>query len=173
MILLICLRSLENQIKETFNLARNSSKTQTKSKLALEEVSKVISLISEKLNAYEQERRGNEMGRSLKWWKNLVAKKIRLNDNDIDRSHVIGCHNKVKKKEKRNIIKNFVRYNARCNLFCKKRKLKGTGKSVMEKFTTKRTVQLNDTREKCGFNVCSYDGKIFYKVNNELKVYYD
>ena len=96
-----------------------------------------------------------------------------IDDNDIDRSHVIGCHNKVKKKEKRNIIKNFVRYNARCNLFCKKRKLKGTGKSVMEKFTTKRTVQLNDTREKCGFNVCSYDGKIFYEVNNELKVYYD
>ena len=96
-----------------------------------------------------------------------------IDDNDIDRSHVIGRHNKAKKKEKRNIIKNFVRYNARCNLFCKKRKLKGTGKSVMEKFTTKRTDQLKDTREKCGFNVCSYDGKIFYKVNNELKVYYD
>ena len=60
MILWICLRSLENQIKETFNLARNSSKTQTRGELALEEVSKVISLISEMFNAYEQERRGNE-----------------------------------------------------------------------------------------------------------------
>ena len=66
LILWICLRSLENQIKETFNLARNSSKTQTKGELALEEVSKVISLISEMFNAFEQERRGNEMGRSLK-----------------------------------------------------------------------------------------------------------
>ena len=96
-----------------------------------------------------------------------------IDDNDIDRSHVIGRHNKAKKKEKRNIIKHFVGYNARCNLFCKKRKLKGTGKSIMEKFTTKRTDQLNDTGDKCGFNVCSYDGKIFYEVNNELKVYYD
>ena len=96
-----------------------------------------------------------------------------IDDNDIDRSHVIGRHNKAKKKEKRNIIKHFVRYTARCNLFCKKRKLKGTGKSIIEKFTTKRTDQLNDTRDKCGFNVCSYDGKIFYEVNNELKVYYD
>ena len=96
-----------------------------------------------------------------------------IDDNDIDRSHVIGRHNKSKKKEKRNIIKHFVGYNARCNLFCKKRKLKGTEKSIMEKFTTKRTDQLNDTRDKCGLNICSYDGKIFYEVNNELKVYYD
>lgn len=60
----ICLRSLENRIKEAFNLARKSSKSQTKGELALEEVSKI--LISEKLNAYEQEGRRNEMGHSLK-----------------------------------------------------------------------------------------------------------
>ena len=33
--------------------------------------------------------------------------------------------------------------------------------------------QLNNAREKYRFNVCSYDGKILYKVNNEVKVYYD
>ena len=58
----ICLSSLEKRIKEAFNLARKSS--QTKGELALEEVSKI--LISEKLNAYEQEGRRNEMGHSLK-----------------------------------------------------------------------------------------------------------
>ena len=60
MILSICLRSLENRIKEAFYLARKSSKSQTKGELALEEVSKI--LISKKLNAYEQEGRRNEMG---------------------------------------------------------------------------------------------------------------
>ena len=33
--------------------------------------------------------------------------------------------------------------------------------------------QLNDAREKYGFDVWSYDDKILYKVNNEVKVYYD
>ena len=34
--------------------------------------------------------------------------------------------------------------------------------------------QLNDAREKYGFNnVWSYDDKILFKINNESKVYYD
>ena len=53
-------------------------------------------------------------------------------------------------------------------------KLKGTGKNITETLTTKRIGQLNDAREKKGFNnVSSYDGKILYKINNEVKVYYD
>ena len=58
-------------------------------------------------------------------------------------------------------------------MFRKKRKLKGTGKSVTVRLTTKKIGQLNDAREKDGFNVWFYDGKLFYKVNNEVKVYYD
>ena len=55
-----------------------------------------------------------------------------------------------------------------------KRKLKGTGKTITKSFTRKRIGQLNDAREKYGFNnVWSYDGKILYKINNEVKVYYD
>ena len=50
----------------------------------------------------------------------------------------------------------------------------GTGKSITESLTTKRIGLLNDAREKHGFNnVWSYNGKILYKANIEVKVYYD
>ena len=62
----------------------------------------------------------------------------------------------------------------RGGVFREKWKLKGTGKTITESLTTKRIDQLNDAREKYGFNnVWSYDGKILYKINNEVKVYYD
>ena len=62
----------------------------------------------------------------------------------------------------------------RGRIFREKRKLKGTGKTITESLTTKRIGQLNDAREKYGFNnVWSYDCKILYKRNNEVKVYYD
>ena len=93
--------------------------------------------------------------------------------NTIDRSHRIGRYDKTKKKPRPIIVK-FVRYNVRGRVFREKRKLKGTGKTITESLTTKRIGQLNDAREKFGFhNVWSYDGKILYKINNEVKVYYD
>ena len=59
-------------------------------------------------------------------------------------------------------------------MFREKRKLKGTEKSITESLKTKRIGQLNDAREKYGFNnVSSCDGKILHKINNEVKVYYD
>ena len=98
---------------------------------------------------------------------------IKINEIDIDRSHRIGRYDKAKKKARPIIVK-FARYNVRGRVFREKRKLKGTGKSITESLTTKRTGQLNDAREKYGFNnVWSYDGKILYKINNEVKVYYD
>ena len=55
----------------------------------------------------------------------------------------------------------FARYNVRGRVFCEKRKLKVTGKSID---------QLNDAGEKYGFNnIWSYDGKTLYKINNEVK----
>ena len=55
----------------------------------------------------------------------------------------------------------FAKYNVRGRVFRGKRKLKGTGKSITESLTTKRIGQLNDAREKYGFNnVWSYDGNI-------------
>ena len=60
LILANCLRSFEQQVKEMFDLAKKSSKSQIKGKLALQDVSKAISFIGEKFDAYEQERRKNE-----------------------------------------------------------------------------------------------------------------
>ena len=48
-------------------------------------------------------------------------------------------------------------------------------KKYREKYylTTERIGLLNDARERCGFNVFSYDVKVLYKVNNEAKFSYD
>ena len=60
LILAICLRSLEQQVKETFDLAEKSSESQIKGEIALQDVNKAISFIAEKFDAYEKERRENE-----------------------------------------------------------------------------------------------------------------
>ena len=93
--------------------------------------------------------------------------------DEIDRSHGMGCYDKAKKKA-RPIIMKFARQNVRGRVFREKRKLKGTGKSITESITTKRIDQLSDARKIFVFNsVWSYDGKILYKTNNEIKNYYD
>ena len=92
---------------------------------------------------------------------------IKIDEIDIGRPHRIGRSDKTKKKARPIIVK-FTRYNVRSRVFREKQKLKGTG------LTTKRIGQLNDAREKYGFNnVWPYDRKILYKINNEVKVYYD
>ena len=97
--------------------------------------------------------------------------KIDKIDNGI--SHRIGRYDKAKNKA-RPIRAKFARYNVRGRAFREKRKLKGTRKNITENLTTKRIGQLNDERENYGFNnVWSCDGKILYKTNNEVKVYYD
>ena len=55
-----CLRSLEQQEKETFDLAKKSSESQIKGKLALQDFNTTISFIGERLDVYEQARRENE-----------------------------------------------------------------------------------------------------------------
>ena len=60
LILANCLRSLEQQVKETFDLAKTSSESQIKDEVALQDVSKAMSFIGERFDAYEQERRGIE-----------------------------------------------------------------------------------------------------------------
>ena len=54
------LRSLEQQVKETFDLAKKSSKSQIKGELALQDVNNAISFIGEEFDAYEKEIRENE-----------------------------------------------------------------------------------------------------------------
>ena len=59
LILANCLRSLEQEVKETFDLAKGSSESQIKGELALQEVNKAISFIGGKFDEYEQERGEN------------------------------------------------------------------------------------------------------------------
>ena len=92
---------------------------------------------------------------------------IKIDEIDIDRSLRIGRYDKAKKKA-RPFIAKFARYNVKGRAFREKPKLEGTGKSITESLTTKR-IGLT----KYGFNVWSYDGKVLYNVNNEVKVYYD
>ena len=97
---------------------------------------------------------------------------IKIDKTDIDRSHRIGHYDKAKKKAWNTIVK-FPRYNLRGRIFHEKWKLKGTGKSITERLTTKMIGPLNDARGKYGFNnVWSYESKILYEVNNEIKSYY-
>ena len=56
LILANCLHSLKQQVNETFDLAKKLSQSQIKGKLALQDVSKAISFIGEKFDAYEKER---------------------------------------------------------------------------------------------------------------------
>ena len=220
LILANCLRSLEQQVKETFDLAKKSSESQIKGELALQDVNNAISFIGEKFDAYEKERRENEkkieelngtvskMNERIEELENkidgqeqysrrncilihgIAEKKeentnqqaryfinenldIKIDEIDIDRSHRIGRYDKTKKKARPIIVK-FARYNVRGRVFREKRQLKGTGKAITGNLTTKRIGQLNDGREKYGFNnVWSYDGKILCKINNEVKVCYD
>ena len=60
LILANCLRSLEQQVKETLDSAKTSSESQIKGELALQDVNNAISFIGEKFDAYEKERRENE-----------------------------------------------------------------------------------------------------------------
>ena len=53
LILASCLRSLEQQVKKIFDLAKKSSESQIKGKLTLQVVNKAISFIGEKFNVYE------------------------------------------------------------------------------------------------------------------------
>ena len=60
LVLAHCLRTLEQQVKETFDLAKKSNESEIKGELALQEVNKATSFSSEKFDAYEQKRREND-----------------------------------------------------------------------------------------------------------------
>ena len=71
---------------------------------------------------------------------------IKIDEIDIDRCHSIGRYGK-------DVIVKFSRYNVKGRVFCEKRKLKDTGKSIRESLTTKRIGQLNDGKQKYGFHM--------------------
>ena len=68
-----------------------------------------------------------------------------------------------------------MRYNTRNRIYRNKKKLKGTGTSVMENLTAKRINMLEKAREEHTFNnVWSHDCKIMFfdKNKNKIKTYY-
>ena len=94
LILANCLRSLEQQVKETFDLAKKSSESQIKGELALQDVNKAISFIGEKFDAYEKERRENE--KKIEELNGTVSKmneRIEELENKIDRQEQYSRRN--------------------------------------------------------------------------------
>ena len=86
LILAKLLRSLEQQVKETFDLAKKSSESQIKGELALQDVNKAISFIGEKFDAYEKERRENKKKiEELNGTVSKMSERIEELENRIDR----------------------------------------------------------------------------------------
>ena len=98
-----------------------------------------------------------------------------IKPEDIVRSHRLGKPKFSKNAKPRPLIKKFARYNTRNRICRNKKKLKGTGISVTESFTTKRINMVGKAREEHSFsNVWSQDGKIMFfdKNTNKVKIYY-
>ena len=95
-----------------------------------------------------------------------------LTGENIERTHRIG---KPKSDGKpRPIIIKFVRYNVRRKVYTRKKMFKGKKISLTESLTAFRMSKLSDAREKYGFqNVWTSDGRILYKDDGKVKLYYD
>ena len=68
---------------------------------------------------------------------------------DLARSHRIDKKNS--KDKRRPIIVKFICYNDRREIFSNKKRLKGTGVSIIKSLTTGRMLQLKNSRDQFGF----------------------
>ena len=95
LILANCFCSLEQQVKETFDLAKTSSESKIKGELALQDVNKAMSFISENFDAYEKERRENEKNiiQELNGTVSKMDKRIEELENKIDRQEQYSRRN--------------------------------------------------------------------------------
>ena len=92
---------------------------------------------------------------------------------DLDRTHRIGSPRNSSGKTRPIIIK-FARYNVRRRVFSNKKKLKGKPASITESLTKFRVEKLQEAREVYRReNVWTYDGRILYKDDGKIKVFYD
>ena len=74
------------------------------------------------------------------------------------------------KSKHRPIIVKFISYNDRREIFNNKKRLKGTGVSIIESLTSERMQQLKIARDQFGFkDVWSIDGRIMYKDSTSTK----
>ena len=109
---------------------------------------------------------------------NVVVKLIKDNlEEDVDLTELDRSHRIGKKKSNgkaRPIIVKFARYNVRRKVFYNKKKLKGKNISITESLTKFRMEKLQEARELYDRkNVWTYDGRIMFKVNDEVKIFYD
>ena len=95
LILANCFCSLEQQVKKTFDLAKTSSESKIKGELALQDVNKAMSFISENFDAYEKERRENEKNiiQELNGTVSKMDKRIEELENKIDRQEQYSRRN--------------------------------------------------------------------------------
>ena len=74
------------------------------------------------------------------------------------------------KSKHRPIIVKFISYNDRREIFNNKKRLKGTGVSIIESLTSERMQQLKIARDQFGFkDVWSIDGRIMSKYSTSTK----
>ena len=109
---------------------------------------------------------------------NVVVKLIKDNlEEDVDLTELDRSHRIGKKKangKARPIIVKFARYNVRRKVFYNKKKLKGKNISITESLTKFRMEKLQEARELYDRkNVWTYDGRIMFKVNDEVEIFYD
>ena len=102
-----------------------------------------------------------------------ISTMIAITDN-IDRTHKTEKCN-PQKKNPRHVIVKFVRCNVRERVFfSNQRKLKGKQISISKSLTKLRLIKLKEAREQYLFaNVWTQDGKIMFKDDNKVKVYFD
>ena len=109
---------------------------------------------------------------------NVVVKLIKDNlEEDVDLTELDRSHRIGKKKSNgkaRPIIVKFARYNVRRKVFYNKKKLKGKNISITESLTKYWMEKLQEARELYDrINVWTYDGRIMFKVNDEVEIFYD
>ena len=197
-LLINCLKSIENQVKELFTFHEEAKESQIK-------VTESLEFMSAKFDDLEKEikKKDEKINQLEKTIENLVEKQktlsseidgleqysrrnclvlngvnesneevgVKIKEDDLDRSHRLG---KPKRKDNkpRPIIVKFARYAVRREIFMNKRKLKGKRLLITESLTSSRMQLLGDAQRKYGVrNVWTSDGRVMVKENDKIFLY--
>ena len=197
-LLVNCLKSIENQVKELFTFHEEAKESQIK-------VTESLEFMSAKFDDLEKEikKKDGKINQLEKTIENLVEKQktlsseidgleqysrrnclvlngvnesneevgVKIKEDDLDRSHRLG---KPKRKDNkpRPIIVKFARYAVRREIFMNKRKLKGKRLLITESLTSSRMQLLGDAQRKYGVrNVWTSDGRVMVKENDKIFLY--
>ena len=195
-LLVNCLKSIENQVKELFTFHEEAKESQIK-------VTESLEFMSAKFDDLEKEikKKDGKINQLEKTIENLVEKQktlsseidgleqysrrnclvlngvnesneevgVKIKEDDLDRSHRLG---KPKRKDNKPwpIIVKFARYAVRIEIFMNKRKLKGKWLLITESLTSSLMQLLGEAQKKYGVrNVWTcHDGCVMVKENNKV-----